>query len=109
MADAHLPGEDKAQETANTDTSPDSGPQPVWTYRGYKLRASEFTTAMVHQFRAEVQRANIWRQRLDTTTNWAVITTGYSYFALLPPGNGSSRYHLFIRLLVTSFYPLNPA
>jgi uncharacterized membrane protein len=50
--------------------------EPVWTYRGYQLRASEFTTAMVHFFRAEVQRANVWRQRLDTTTNWAVITTG---------------------------------
>jgi len=48
----------------------------VWTYRGYRLRASEFTTAMSHFFRAEVQRANVWRQRLDTTTNWAVITTG---------------------------------
>jgi uncharacterized membrane protein len=31
---------------------------------------------MVHFFRAEVQRANIWRQRLDTTTNWAVVSTG---------------------------------
>lgn len=51
-------------------------PEAVWTYRGYRLRASEFTTAMVHLFRAEVQRANVWRQRLDTTTNWAVITTG---------------------------------
>jgi len=51
-------------------------PEQVWTYRGYKLRASEFTTAMVHFFRAEVQRANVWRQRLDTTTNWAVLTTG---------------------------------
>jgi len=50
--------------------------EPVWTYRGYQLRASEFTTAMVHFFRAEVQRANVWRQRLDATTNWAVITTG---------------------------------
>jgi uncharacterized membrane protein/uncharacterized protein YaaQ len=48
----------------------------VWTYRGYQLRPSEFTTAMVHLFRAEVQRANVWRQRLDTTTNWAVISTG---------------------------------
>jgi uncharacterized membrane protein len=48
----------------------------VWTYRGYKLRASEFTTAMVHFFRAEIQRANVWRTRLDTTTNWAVVTTG---------------------------------
>jgi uncharacterized membrane protein len=31
---------------------------------------------MVHFFRAEIQRANVWRQRLDTTTNWAVVSTG---------------------------------
>ncbi len=50
--------------------------EPVWTFRGYRLRPSEFTTAMVHFFRAEVARANVWRQRLDTTTNWAVVSTG---------------------------------
>ena len=50
--------------------------EPVWTYRGYHLKTSEFVTAMVHLFRAEIQRANVWRQRLDTTTNWAVISTG---------------------------------
>ena len=50
--------------------------EPVWTYRGYRLRTSEFVTAMVHFFRAEIQRANVWRQRLDTTTNWAVVATG---------------------------------
>lgn len=50
--------------------------EPVWTYRGYSIKASEFVTAMVHLFRAEVQRANVWRQRLDTTTNWAVVSTG---------------------------------
>ncbi|MCX6057419.1 MAG: DUF2270 domain-containing protein [Chloroflexi bacterium] len=50
--------------------------EPVWTYRGYKLKTSEFVTAMVHLFRAEIQRANVWRQRLDTTTNWAVVATG---------------------------------
>jgi uncharacterized membrane protein len=48
----------------------------VWTFRGYRMKSGEFTTAMVHFFRAEVQRANIWRQRLDTTTNWAVVVTG---------------------------------
>ena len=52
------------------------GGEPVWTYRGYQLRPGDFNTAMVHFFRAEVQRANVWRQRLDTTTNWAVLTTG---------------------------------
>lgn len=50
--------------------------EPVWSYRGYQLKSSEFTTAMVHFFRAEVSRANAWRQRLDATTNWAVVTTG---------------------------------
>jgi len=50
--------------------------EPVWTYRGYQLKTSEFVTAMVHLFRAEIQRANVWRQRLDTTTNWAVVATG---------------------------------
>ena len=50
--------------------------EAVWTYRGYKLKTSEFVTAMVHLFRAEIQRANVWRQRLDTTTNWAVVSTG---------------------------------
>ena len=33
---------------------------------------------MVHLCRAEISRANTWRQRLDSTTNWAVLTTGAS-------------------------------
>jgi uncharacterized membrane protein len=57
-------------------TKEQSFEEPVWTYRGYRLKSGEFVTAMVHFFRAEVQRANVWRQRLDTTTNWAVVVTG---------------------------------
>jgi uncharacterized membrane protein len=57
---------------------------------------------MVHFFRAEVQRANVWRQRLDTTTNWAVITTGAAIsFAFTQAGE-----HIVILLnllLVTLF------
>ncbi|AKU89721.1 DUF2270 domain-containing protein [Vulgatibacter incomptus] len=34
---------------------------------------SEVTVA--HLYRAEVQRSTVWRNRLDTTTNWAVTTT----------------------------------
>jgi uncharacterized membrane protein len=69
--------EDLETRNQSTKQDPESDEaEPVWTYRGYHLRASEFTTAMVHFFRAEVQRANVWRQRLDTTTNWAVVTTG---------------------------------
>lgn len=52
----------------------DAAEQPVWTYRGYKMRPGEFNTAMVHFYRGEVSRSNTWRRRLDTTTNWAVVT-----------------------------------
>jgi uncharacterized membrane protein len=73
------PYESTASEEPQSTTA-----EAVWTYRGYRLKASEFTTAMVHFFRAEIQRANVWRQRLDATTNWAVITTGAAIaFALI--------------------------
>jgi len=74
-----IPPPPNSFEPSSAENSADSSLPPadyVWTFRGYRLRASEFTTAMVHFFRAEVQRANVWRQRLDTTTNWAVVTTG---------------------------------
>lgn len=41
-----------------------------------RMSPSEFNTAMIHFYRGEVQRSNTWRNRLDTTTNWAVITAG---------------------------------
>lgn len=69
--------------------------EPVWTYRGYALGVSEFTTAMVHLFRAEVQRANAWRNRLDTTTNWAVVTTG----AVLSFAFSQAQFGQFVILL----------
>jgi uncharacterized membrane protein len=40
------------------------------------MSPSEFNTAMAHFYRGEVQRSNTWRNRLDTTTNWAVISSG---------------------------------
>jgi uncharacterized membrane protein len=49
-------------------------PDNVWTYRGYKMKSGEFNTAMVHFYRGEISRSNTWRQRLDNTTNWAVVT-----------------------------------
>jgi uncharacterized membrane protein len=53
-----------------------------------KLSPSEFNTAMVHFYRGEVQRSNTWRNRLDTTTNWAVITAGATLsFVFSSPSN----------------------
>ena len=32
--------------------------------------------ALAHLYRSEVYRCSVWRTRLDTTTNWAVVTLG---------------------------------
>ncbi|HEY9056953.1 MAG TPA: DUF2270 domain-containing protein [Aurantimonas sp.] len=32
--------------------------------------------ALAHLYRGEIYRSTIWRTRLDTTTNWAVVTLG---------------------------------
>ncbi len=81
---------------------PSPSSEAVWTYRGYRLKASEFTTAMVHFFRAEIQRANVWRQRLDTTTNWAVLTTGAAIALAFDP-NGFHGVIILNTLLITLF------
>ncbi len=53
-----------------------------------KLAPAEFNTAMVHFYRGEVQRSNVWRTRLDATTNWAVITAGATLsFVFSSPDN----------------------
>jgi len=77
--------------------------EPVWTYRGYKLKTSEFVTAMVHLFRAEVSRANVWRQRLDTTTNWAVVATGATLSVSFSQPNVHHGVIILNTLLVTWF------
>ena len=40
-----------------------------------KLDAAEMGV-IAHLYRAEVYRSTIWRTRLDTTTNWSVVTLG---------------------------------
>jgi uncharacterized membrane protein len=88
------------------ETPPPPPPQEeesVWTYRGYKLKSSEFVTAMVHLFRAEVQRANVWRQRLDTTTNWAVVATGATLSISFSQPNVHHGVIILNTLLVTWF------
>src|SRR5688500_6651389 len=76
---------------------------PVWEFRGYQQRPGELTPAVVHFYRGEIQRSNTWRMRLDSTTNWAVLTTGAGLsFALSDP----AHHHAVIllnALLVTLF------
>ena len=38
------------------------------------LSRPEYLSVMVHFYRGETHRSTIWRQRIDATTNWAVLT-----------------------------------
>ena len=72
-----LPGESPSSDRAQT---------PTALMR--RMTAGEFNTAMIHFYRGEVQRSNTWRNRLDTTTNWAVLTAGATLsFVFSSPSN----------------------
>ncbi len=65
-----------------------TGSSPPPSFEDVPLTRSEYITTMVHFYRGEMARANIWRTRLDTTTNWAVVTTGGMLsFAFSQPGH----------------------
>ncbi|MEJ7713159.1 MAG: DUF2270 domain-containing protein [Pyrinomonadaceae bacterium] len=79
--------------------TPDS---PVVTV-SRKLGAAEINAAIVHYYRGEVQRSNTWRNRLDTTTNWAVITTGATLsFAFTAPTN--PHFVILINTVLVAFF-----
>lgn len=89
--------------TDDSQSMPGGSYEPVWTFRGYKMRPSEFNTAMTHYYRAEIQRSNVWRSRLDTTTNWAVVTVAASVtFVFAAPENHWGVF-LLVMLLTTLF------
>src|SRR6266850_3741336 len=65
---------------------PRAGQAPAAQMR--RMAPAEFNTAMIHFYRGEVQRSNTWRNRLDTTTNWAVLTAGATLsFVFSSPSN----------------------
>ena len=74
------------------------------SFEGYPLTRNEYITAMVHFYRGEMQRATQWRTRLDTTTNWAVVTSGAIIsFAFSHAENASHVSLLLANLLVLNF------
>ena len=67
------------------------------------LTRQEYINAMVHFYRAEMHRAQVWRTRLDTTTNWAVLTVAaMSSFAFGDPGH-SHFILLLSNLMIVAF------
>ncbi len=73
-----------AEEVHKRSQKPRTSPVTI----AQKLQPAEFNTAIAHFYRGEVQRSNVWRTRLDTTTNWAVITAGATLsFVFSSPDN----------------------
>ena len=67
----------------------------------------EFTTAeigaLAHLYRGEVYRSTVWRTRLDSTTNWAVVTTGIALSATYSNAEASPLPMVLVGLLVSVF------
>jgi len=81
----------------------DSGNRRIGeSFESFPLTRPEYISAMVHFCRGEMYRSQIWRTRLDTTTNWAVVTVaGMISFAF------SSPEHSPLTLLLANVLILN--
>jgi uncharacterized membrane protein len=81
------PGEERPATTAEEPSSVDLESTPI--------TRPEYIAAIVHLYRGELSRANLWRLRLDTTTNWAIFSTAAMLsFAFAEP------YHTHMSLLL---------
>jgi uncharacterized membrane protein len=71
------------------------------------VRSAEFNAAeigaLAHLYRGEVYRSTVWRTRLDSSTNWAVVTTGIALSATYSSAQASPLPMVLVGLLVTVF------
>src|SRR5713101_8580108 len=70
--------------------------------KGRRIGAAEIG-ALSHLWRGEVYRSTVWRVRFDTTTNWAVVTTGIAFSASFSAANASPLPLALVGLLVVFF------
>jgi uncharacterized membrane protein len=70
-------------------------------------RKPEFSAAeigaLAHLYRGEVYRSTVWRTRLDSTTNWAVVTTGIALSATFSSAEASPLPMVLVGLIVSVF------
>ncbi|HMK86112.1 MAG TPA: DUF2270 domain-containing protein, partial [Steroidobacteraceae bacterium] len=75
-----------------------------------EARTDEFSVAeigaLAHLYRGEVYRSTVWRTRLDSTTNWAVVTTGIALSATFSSAQASPLPMVLVALIVTMFLML---
>jgi len=82
-----------------SDSDPDSDPiEPI-------IGNAE-VGALAHLYRAEVYRSTVWRQRLDMTTNWAVVSTGIALSVSFADTEASPLPIALVQLLSVMFLSL---
>ena len=81
----------------------DDNDEASWQFRGYELSTGEFHNAMQHFYRGELERSNIWRTRLDSTTYWAVIAALATVLYLFLRPDSSYVVLILSTLFVTLF------
>lgn len=59
--------------------------------------------ALAHLYRGEVYRSTIWRTRLDTTTNWSVVTLGVALSISFSSPAASSLPLVLVGVLIMFF------
>lgn len=70
-----------------------------------QLNAAEIG-AIAHLYRGEVYRSTIWRTRLDTTTNWSVVTLGVALSITYSSPNASPLPLVLVGILIIFFLML---
>jgi uncharacterized membrane protein len=72
--------------------------------------ASEFSAAEIgaiaHLYRGEVYRSTVWRTRLDTTTNWSVVTLGVALSITYSSPGASPLPLILVGVLIMLFLAL---
>ncbi|WP_415184626.1 DUF2270 domain-containing protein [Phaeovulum sp.] len=70
-----------------------------------ELSAAEIG-AVAHLYRGEVYRSTVWRTRLDTTTNWAVVTLGIALSIAFSSPTASPLPLILVGVLILFFLML---
>ena len=84
-------GEAPGQATAGTGTEPP------------RIFSAAEIGAIAHLYRGEIYRSTVWRTRLDSTTNWAVVTTGIALSATFSSAEASPLPMALVGLIVCMF------
>lgn len=75
-----------------------------------RTETEEFSSAeigaLAHLYRGEVYRSTVWRTRLDTTTNWSVVTLGVALSITFSSPDASPLPLVLVGILILLFLAL---